>query len=162
MKLYKINAGYCYGDNANTQREAQLKLLEQLSLKEDKEKYVICTAEEVWELLAGGYAGNYVEKGAIQQVYELSNKEDLHKAISVAIESSTQFIAKLFNERTQAETPGSSLFSVTETKLLEDACTDLVQTNIAEGWRIIAVCPQPQRRPDYVMGRQHLPQTASR
>ena len=30
---------------------------------------------------------------------------------------------------------------------------------ISEGWRILAICPQPnQRRPDYIMGRLPLPE----
>ena len=38
--------------------------------------------------------------------------------------------------------------------LLSDACTDELQGALRDGWRIIAVCPQPsQRRPDYVLGR---------
>lgn len=32
--------------------------------------------------------------------------------------------------------------------------TDVLQEQIAKGWRIIAACPQPdQRRPDYILGR---------
>jgi len=38
--------------------------------------------------------------------------------------------------------------------LKENCCTDALQTELNNGWRIIAVCVQPnQRRPDYVLGR---------
>ena len=43
---------------------------------------------------------------------------------------------------------------VDETLLMEDACTNALQENLDNGWRIIAVCPQPQRRPDYILGRK--------
>ena len=45
------------------------------------------------------------------------------------------------------------LSKVNQTKLLEDACTDMLQSALSDGWRIISVCPQPnQRRPDYILG----------
>jgi hypothetical protein len=38
--------------------------------------------------------------------------------------------------------------------LLSDACSDALQNELDNGWRIIAACPQPdQRRPDYSLGR---------
>ncbi|MGU3661066.1 hypothetical protein [Methylobacterium fujisawaense] len=55
----------------------------------------------------------------------------------------------------QIAIPNLLLFAVDEVKLLEDACTDLLQSHLDEGWRILAICPPPaQRRPDYIIGRQ--------
>ncbi|MCJ2022133.1 hypothetical protein MKK84_32825 [Methylobacterium sp. E-065] len=55
----------------------------------------------------------------------------------------------------QIAIPNLLLFAVDEVKLLDDACTDLLQSHLDEGWRILAVCPPPaQRRPDYIIGRQ--------
>lgn len=46
------------------------------------------------------------------------------------------------------------LFSVNEVFLMENACTDELQTELNKGWMIIAVCPpNDQRRPDYILGR---------
>lgn len=46
------------------------------------------------------------------------------------------------------------LTAMDEVKVVEDACTDALQVDLDNGWRIIAVCPpEAQRRPDYVMGR---------
>lgn len=46
------------------------------------------------------------------------------------------------------------LSSVNQIKLLEDICSDELQKNLCDGWRIIAICPQPnQRRPDYILGK---------
>lgn len=59
-----------------------------------------------------------------------------------------------FNHRVEVHMPGQALSLYNETMLMEDACTDALQNSLSEGWRIIAVCPQPdQRRPDYVLGR---------
>ena len=36
----------------------------------------------------------------------------------------------------------------------EDVCTDVLQQELNNGWRIIAICVQAdQRRPDYILGR---------
>lgn len=59
----------------------------------------------------------------------------------------------IYNEHCEVHTPGNMLATYNETMLLEDACTDALQTSMDDGWRIVAVCPQAQRRPDYIMGR---------
>ncbi len=37
--------------------------------------------------------------------------------------------------------------------VVEDACTDSIQSLLEKGAIILAVCPQGNRRPDYIMGR---------
>ena len=59
----------------------------------------------------------------------------------------------VFNERCDVHVPGNILISYNETLLLEDSCTDNLQSYLNSGWRIVAVCPQAQRRPDYILGR---------
>lgn len=59
----------------------------------------------------------------------------------------------IYNEHCEVHTPGNMLATYNETMLLEDCCTDQLQTSMDDGWRIVAVCPQAQRRPDYIMGR---------
>lgn len=50
--------------------------------------------------------------------------------------------------------PNVALQSYNEVQLLEDCCTDELQRQLDEGWRIIAVCPpNSTRRPDYILGR---------
>lgn len=59
-----------------------------------------------------------------------------------------------FNQRVEVHTPGNALALFNDIMLAEDCCTDALQNSLNEGWRIIAVCPQPdQRRPDYILGR---------
>lgn len=59
-----------------------------------------------------------------------------------------------YNNRCEVHMPGNMLASYNEVMLIEDSCTDQLQSALSSGWRMIAVCPQPdQRRPDYIMGR---------
>lgn len=58
-----------------------------------------------------------------------------------------------WNGKTQSPISGPVLHSFNETMLCENYCTDALQAQLADGWRIIAVCPQESRRPDYVLGR---------
>lgn len=63
--------------------------------------------------------------------------------------------AQDFNSRCQVVVPSMGLLQINEIKLEEDCCTDHLRDLIEDdGWRILAICPQPdQRRPDYVLGR---------
>lgn len=59
----------------------------------------------------------------------------------------------LFNTKTNAAVPNQALWSVTDVRVESDLCTDILQDYIRDGWHILAICPQPQRRPDYVLGK---------
>lgn len=59
-----------------------------------------------------------------------------------------------FNGRCSVHVPGLGLLLINETKVMYDICTTALQDELDAGWRILAVCPQPdQRRPDYILGR---------
>lgn len=59
-----------------------------------------------------------------------------------------------YNSRCEVHMPGNMLATYNQVQLLKDSCTDALQSALSAGWRIIAVCPQPDsRRPDYIMGR---------
>lgn len=59
-----------------------------------------------------------------------------------------------YNNKCEVHMPGNMLATYNQVQLLEDSCTDVLQDSLSAGWRIIAVCPQPDsRRPDYIMGR---------
>lgn len=61
---------------------------------------------------------------------------------------------EVFNQKCDVHVPGMALMLINRTMLLEDCCTDRLQSHLTDGWRIIAACPQPdQRRPDYILGR---------
>lgn len=59
-----------------------------------------------------------------------------------------------FNARVNVHVPNAALFAVDEVEVREDECTDELRRFLEDGWRILAICPQPdQRRPDYILGR---------
>lgn len=50
--------------------------------------------------------------------------------------------------------PNIGLLSIDEVTHVDDACTNVLQSYLDDGWRILAVCPpNAQRRPDYILGR---------
>lgn len=54
----------------------------------------------------------------------------------------------------QLAIPDLGLMTITEVVVREDYCTDMLQSDLDEGWRILAVCPpNAARRPDYILGR---------
>lgn len=57
------------------------------------------------------------------------------------------------NNHVSVAIPGLGLLLIREVTVLEDACTDNLQRALNQGWSILAVCPQEQRRPDYILGR---------
>jgi hypothetical protein len=68
----------------------------------------------------------------------------------------------IFNEKTNSAVSNQALWSVNEVRVEEDLCTDMLQDFLIDGWHILAICPQPQRRPDYVLGKgpKFHPQTS--
>lgn len=156
MKLYSVKPEWLYSDDKDAKREVQLKLLERLGIQESEHLgMAICTAEQAIELFNEGYCGTYVSvKEHIKPIFDVKSEVDIAAMIEASVSSSVEAIGKLFNDKCQQEQPGPNLLNVNETLLMEDACTDALQENLENGWRIIAVCPQPQRRPDYVLGRR--------
>lgn len=70
-------------------------------------------------------------------------------------EQLTRMSANTFNQKCNVHSGSVSLQEYNQMLLLEDPCTDMVQRHLNDGWRIIAVCVQPdQRRPDYVLGKK--------
>jgi hypothetical protein len=71
-----------------------------------------------------------------------------------AIDAFDRIQSTMFNQKCNVHVGGGLIAQFNRLMLLEDACTDGVQNSLNNGWRIIAVCVQPnQRRPDYVLGR---------
>ena len=70
------------------------------------------------------------------------------------IEAKIAAAPTVVNERCNVTVPGIGLMAIREVCVELDLCTDRLQSLLDEGWRILAICPQPdQRRPDYVLGR---------
>lgn len=63
----------------------------------------------------------------------------------------------------QIHVPDQCLMKINEVQVIEDCCTDRLQDELNDGWRILAVCPpNAKRRPDYVLGRKSEIPFASR
>ncbi len=61
------------------------------------------------------------------------------------------------NTRCNIHISNIGLLSINQVLLQEDCCTKDISACLEKGWRIIAICPQPnQRRPDYIFGRQNI------
>jgi len=59
-----------------------------------------------------------------------------------------------FNEKVDVHVSGFALMSINQIGLANDCCTEYLQEILNKGWRILAICVQPdQRRPDYVFGK---------
>jgi hypothetical protein len=58
------------------------------------------------------------------------------------------------NQRLQVVVPSLGVLALNQVRVCVDMCTNALQAELDDGWRIVAVCPQPdQRRPDYILGR---------
>lgn len=76
---------------------------------------------------------------------------DKTNAINKTLDTLAQ---KTFNKPANVHIGGGLLTTYNELMLRENECTDELQKYLVDGWRIIAVCVQPdQRRPDYILAR---------
>jgi hypothetical protein len=58
------------------------------------------------------------------------------------------------NEKCNVIVNGLGTLSIDTVKIMCDCCTEKLNDELERGWRIVAVCVQPdQRRPDYVLGK---------
>jgi len=75
-----------------------------------------------------------------------------NKSIEVAL--SNEGGGNTYNNKCEVHMPGQALSLYNDIMLMENACSDALQNELNNGWRIITACPQPdQRRPDYILGR---------
>src|SRR5690606_27056991 len=82
---------------------------------------------------------------------------DLVEAID-QLRSRVEAMQPALNERVQVVVRGLSLMEMRHVVVRTDYCTDELQGDLNDGWRILAICPQPdQRRPDYILGRADEP-----
>lgn len=157
IKMYSAKPEWLYGDDREEKRQKQLDALTALGLKETSQNVVICTAEQVISLVKSGYCGTYSQMENIEELGEFDAGPDVEDLFKIMADKVAELAPASFNDRCNQHQPNSALFSVAETMLLENSCTDALQEQLALGWRIIAVQPQPdQRRPDYILGRPQM------
>lgn len=110
------------------------------------------------------------DRGALIPIQNMQKLIDLGFKVSMKPSNGCMFISevnRLYSSRgydvaetlqngnvTQIHIPNEYLYRINEVKVLDDACTDALQSELDDGWRIICVCPpNSQRRPDYILGR---------
>ena len=104
---------------------------------------VLCDSEQMASMMM-------VKKVIVSDIKEVSFSKDVAKLCKTP-EGPCE---TNFNRKVEVHMPGQALSVYNEVMLLEDSCTDMLQSNLNKGWRIIAACPQPDsRRPDYILGR---------
>jgi hypothetical protein len=58
-----------------------------------------------------------------------------------------------YNQKCEVHVPGLGLLNINRVAYATDYCTVELQSLLHQGWRILAICSQPdQRRPDYILG----------
>lgn len=93
------------------------------------------------------------QRGVGQMLVKLQDRID-----DLELKASRHDLAKLAQEgaAVQIAVPGFALMAINEVTVLDDCCTDELQSYLNDGWHILAVCPpNAQRRPDYVLGRNN-------
>ena len=152
ITLYAVRAEFAYNDDEK--RKSQLAIVDAEGLFEHEPGSTICTAEQAITLFQKGYCGTYLSANDIRVVATVDGGPDVAELFDILSEKLTSIPQNSMNARCGQQQPGNALLAIAETKLLEDSCTDALQAALADGWRIIAVQPQPdQRRPDYILGR---------
>lgn len=95
--------------------------------------------------------------------FQSSENKVLEKLLSLEEKLSLFDKTQQFNTKVGVHISDLGLLNIKEVDVLEDICTDTLQKWLDEGWRIITVCPQPdKRRPDYILGRNERMVTRKR
>lgn len=180
----KLNIPYRFGEHESKAAEDQAlikQFLEARNLNIGPDQSIVCRAEDAIEAMI--FFGKYeYNKVSVEEIWPLFDTMDetvdaLHGVLSRLQIATTKFEAQTvaclpddpskpsyssgvpgWNAKTASPISGPLLHSMNETMLCEDLCTDALQGYLNEGWRLIAVCPQESRRPDYVLGRVIDPQ----
>lgn len=115
-----------------------------------KETVIVLQASDALRLMAAN-----PDQVRIKQVLNVDlDPAKIFESVSSKAEAACVGGTAVYNTRCDVHMPGQALSTYNEVQLLEDSCTDVLQAQMAAGWRLIAACPQPdQRRPDYILGR---------
>lgn len=146
MKLLKVRFGY--GVVFSPEQRAIL------------DSSCIGTVDPEWNedgTMRNSYSCFVVDIGAMERLGTSCRAELLGVIDNAATKRLAEFGQRnttVVNEKCSVAVAGLGLLTVDEVKACEDLCTQKLQEELDDGWRILAVCVQPdQRRPDYVLGR---------
>lgn len=172
MRIFSIQLGNVYSSDPEKKKALLIRrdyLLQECGIvlaprnPEDEESYlsynhsqeIIVTGDQLLNMISRKIEYTMKHEANIKQ--EPATLIDaLQKALDKINNLSVPFYdsAPNFNEKVEVHVPGNLLMTFNQSMLLSDSCTDALQDQLNAGWRVIAVCPQPdQRRPDYILGR---------
>lgn len=139
----KLNLPYCEWDDTEGASNTYLIPHGERTVAMDKLKIAECAIESVAMTVQ---PPQDIRVDITQALQDMSGK-----AIELAV---TGGEGNTYNSKCEVHMPGQALALYNDMLLMENACTDALQNELNNGWRIIAACPQPdQRRPDYILGR---------
>lgn len=100
----------------------------------------------------------FINESILSEHSEIDNIEMIFQRLEEKTKLIEHIVDKVkdntFNKKTNVHVGGGLITTYNDLLLKENVCTDILQTELNNGWRIIAVCVQPdQRRPDYILGR---------
>lgn len=170
MRIFKVSIStpsfYSHDNREELREAAKVKLAEILSqfksarLADERyssDTYVISETELLDLMLMIPMGREYSDDTVISKVELFMDTGDINASIKVRLErlelAAARVSEQAFSSHTQSPIVGNHLMQVNDLMLCEDYCTDALQVKLDDGWRIIAVCPQEARRPDYVLGR---------
>lgn len=123
-------------------------------------KGVSLTSGSREQLITAPQLDNCFHICTIKQIIEVAAKAqvqaiDINKlANSISNMLLGEVKEKLFNQKLEIHQPNMPLFTYNDFKSVSDFCTESLQNEINDGYRVVAVLPQPdQRRPDYILGK---------
>lgn len=168
MKIYKIKMEMPYrydnkarGDEEKAEVRAFFATLPSCQRQEPEDFEYLVEQGDMGAVMVRFAGAGYdaPRPGAVEMVMDMANPERALSAMLERVELAASRLTSYeerpgFNERAQSPLSGPHLHGMNRLLLLGDCCTDELQSALDKGWRIIAVCPQEQRRPDYVLGRQ--------
>lgn len=175
MKIFRVNFHLpsFYGDaDAEVKGAAVKQRLEELiadlpTARKEEAPYkcqYLMSEKDLLTVLSTVEVYSYGNEPSIEKVELVMDIADPMKAVRPLLErmelaasrltaDAGQAPAPAFNSHTNSPIPGPHLLGISRVMIAEDCCTDRLQELLDEGWRLIAICPQEARRPDYVLGR---------
>ncbi len=160
MKVYKITMDVAWYSDKKEQQESEVRAffaaLPSSSRQEPTTFEWFVDESDIGAVLVHYSSAPYGDPRP-KSVEVIMDTLDPAKAVSAMLERVELAALRLeepcFNEKAGSPLSGPHLHNLNRLLLLENCCTDELQSALDAGWRIIAVCPQEARRPDYVLGR---------
>ena len=163
LKVEKSYSAPGYWEKPENERNALNEWWKSIAMEEALEKYPnnirIHESDRMQVITQSQYEQifKYCQLKSIISVNEEIQFENIDLDL-LAAKIATSLIGKtgsnLFNNRLEVHQPNMPLFTYNDYIYELDCCSERLQEHIDDGYRVVAICPQPdQRRPDYVLGR---------